>query len=83
MVRVKIFAVINPGEVVLETADCYLLCIYERDERLRKESGWYIARVTDKESAYWVDFARPGFGLTYWIYKEVAQNLWLDLVKEG
>jgi len=83
MKNVTIYAVLAPGEVILETDNSYILCIYENDEKLRRESGWYIKRITAKDSFYWEDYARPGWGVTYWIYQDVANKLWLDLVRNG
>ena len=48
-----------------------LVCAFE-DSPLAKESGWYIVRAFNPKTLSWVDHARPGYGVTYWIKPEVA-----------
>jgi hypothetical protein len=47
---------------------------YEENEKLRKESGWWITRAFNPKTLSWVDHAKPGYGVTYWVNKEIAKK---------
>jgi hypothetical protein len=52
---------------------------FEENENLRKESGWWIARAFNPKTLSWVDHSRPGYGVTYWVKKEIAEKFNLPL----
>jgi len=48
------------------------------DPNLSRESGWWISREFNPQSLSWVDHARPGYGVTYWITKAKAVERGLE-----
>jgi hypothetical protein len=51
---------------------------YEEDPKLRRESGWYVVRDYNPVTLEWVDHARPGYGVTWWITLEEAERYGLE-----
>ena len=47
-------------------------------ERVKpQESGWYALRQGNSKTGYWIDYMRPGYGMTYWLKINVAKTLGL------
>jgi len=44
---------------------------------LPQESGWYVLRQGNSKTGFWLDHAKPGYGMTYWLKINVAKNLGL------
>ena len=56
----------------------HIVCVKENSS-LARESGWYIAREYNPKTLYWVDHSRPGYGVTYWVNKDIAIKYGLEV----
>jgi len=69
----------NTAHAVKVSEQLEIVVAYEEDQKLRKESGWWISRTFNPKTCYWIDHARPGYGVTYWLTVENAKKFGLEL----
>lgn len=65
----------NGSKVLIMSNGMNFLIVKESDPKFIKEAGWYILRAYDRQSFRWTDYARPGYGESFWLRSGVVKEL--------
>lgn len=73
----------NDGSVVVKINKEINIVVAKYEEEfperpISKESGWWIVRSYNQKTLNWVDHSRPGYGVTWWVTTQMAEQLGLN-----